>query len=117
LEGEWRESPKSAGIESHLSTVLAGLGQKEAALAAGRRATERQPLSEDVFGGPLYLSQLAAVEAKVGETESSLNHLEQLLAAPAGYAVSAASLRFDPAWDPLRKDPRFQRVVASHPPK
>ena len=112
LEGQLRESRDPAGIESYLSIVLAGLGQKEEALAAGRRATELLPLSQDALDGAYYLVQLAMVEAQVGETESALTNLEQLLTAPAGWLVSAASLGFDPAWDPLRKDPRFQKLIA-----
>ena len=113
LEGQLRDSREPAGVESYLSIIFAGLGKKEEALAAGRRATELLPLSQDVLGGSLYLGQLAAVEAKVGETESALSHLEQLLAAPAGWVVSAASLRFDPAWDSLRKDSRFQKLITA----
>ena len=61
--------------------------------------------------GGFYLAQLAAIEAQVGEKESALNHIEQLLAMPAGHVVSTASLRFDPAWNPLRSDPRFQKLL------
>jgi len=59
----------------------------------------------------LYIARLAKVEAQAGELESALKHVEQLLAAPAGYEVSAASLRTDPVWDPLRKDPRLQGLI------
>ena len=52
------------------------------------------------------------IEAKLGETDAALEHVGQLLAAPAAYEVSAASLRIDPAWDPLRRDPRFQKLIA-----
>jgi TolB-like protein/Flp pilus assembly protein TadD len=113
LQGPLREPRLQAAAESNLAIVYAGLGQKEAALQAGGRATALLPLSQDMLDGSFYLARLARIEAQVGETESAIKHIEQLLAAPAGYEVSAASLRFDPTWDPLRNDPRFQKVIAA----
>ena len=115
LEPLLREPREQADAESFLAFVYAGLGQKDRALEAGRRATELLPTSRDVIVGGFYLAQLAAVEAQVGETESALGHIEQLLAMPAGQVVSTASLRFDPAWDPLRNDPRFQKLCEEKP--
>jgi len=92
------------------------LGQKEAALESGLRATENLPASRDVIVGGSYLTQLAMAEAQVGEKESALNHIEQLLAIPAGHALSRASLRVDPVWDPLRNDPRFQKLSQEKKP-
>ncbi len=109
LQGLSREQP---GAQGNLARVYAGLGKNEAALAAGRRAAELLPLSRDMIGGVFYLAQLTKIEAQVGETDSALKHIEQLLAVPAGREVSAASLRNDPAWDSLRRDSRFQRLLA-----
>ncbi len=110
LEEKLATSREPAGIESYLAIAYAGLGEKEAALEGARRATELLPMSQDVLGGAWYLYQLAEVEAQFGETDSAIKHIEQLLAAPAGFYISDASLRTDPAWDPLRKDPRFQAL-------
>ena len=115
LQGLPRESRDQAGAQSNLADVYAGLGQKDAALAAARRAADLLPLSRDMVAGVFYLTRLAKIEAQVGETDSALKHIEQLLAAPAGREVSAASLRTDPVWDPLRKDPRFQKPLEDHP--
>jgi TolB-like protein/Tfp pilus assembly protein PilF len=116
LESRLRETNDNSGaqgdLESDLSLVDAGLGLQDAALQAGRRATELMPLSHDVVVGASYLARLAMVEARFGQTDSALDHVKQLLAAPAGHAVSAASLRFDPGWNPLRKDPRFQKLIS-----
>ena len=68
-----------------------------------------------MVAGVFYLARLAKIEAQVGEIDSALKHIEQLLAAPAGREVSAASLRTDPVWDPLRTDPRFQALLSSPP--
>ena len=110
LEPLLKQPREQADAESFLAFVYAGLGQKDKALAAGHRATELLPSSRDVIVGGFYLAQLAAVEAQVGHTQSALNHLEQLLSMPAGHVVSTASLHFDPAWDPLRNEPRFQKL-------
>jgi TolB-like protein len=107
-----RESQAQAGAVSNLAIVHAGLGQKDAALAAARRAADLMPLSRDMSAGVFNLARLAKIEAQVGETGVALNHIEQLLAAPAGRVVSAASLRTDPVWDPLRENPRFQKLIA-----
>jgi len=112
LQGLPRESRDQAGAQSNFAEVHVGLGQKDAGLAAARRAADLLPLSRDMLAGVFYLARLAKIEAQVGETDSALKHVEQLLAAPAGREVSAASLRTDPAWDPLRKDPRFQKLIA-----
>jgi TolB-like protein/Tfp pilus assembly protein PilF len=115
LEPLLREPREQADAESSLALAYAGLGQKSKALEAGRRAVAMLPPSQDLIVGGFYLAQLAMVEAQVGETQSALNHIEQLLAMPAGHVVSTASLRLDPAWDPLRSDPRFQKLCEEKP--
>jgi TolB-like protein/Tfp pilus assembly protein PilF len=116
LEGLLSNPRAQADAQSYLALVYAGLGQKEAALESGRRAIEILPASRDVIIGGSYLTQLAIAEAQVGEKQSALNHIEQLLEIPAGHAVSRASLRFDPVWDPLRSDPRFQKLCEEKKP-
>ncbi len=115
LEGLLANPRVEAGAQGCLALVYAWLGQKDAALAAGRRATEDLPVSRDVMIGGSYLAQLAMAEAQVGDKESALNHIEQLLAIPVGHVLSSASLRLDPGWDPIRKDPRFQALLHSPP--
>jgi len=116
LEGLLGKPRAQADAQSYLALVYAGLRQKEAALESGLRATENLPASRDVIVGGSYLTQLAMAEAQVGEKESALNHIEQLLAIPAGHALSRASLRVDPVWDPLRNDPRFQKLSQEKKP-
>ena len=110
LEGLLDNPRAEAAAQSDLALVYAGLGQKDAALESGRRAIEALPYSRDVMVGGYYLAQLAMVEAQVGEKQSALDHIEQLLAIPVGHVLSRASLRLDPVWDSLRKDPRFQKL-------
>jgi tetratricopeptide (TPR) repeat protein len=115
LEGLPHESQDQAGTQSSLAFAYAGLGHTQAARAAARRATGLLPISQDGLDGPFYLVQLAKIEAQAGATDAALKHIEQLLAMPAGNEISAASLRTDPAWDPLRKDPRLQKLLEEHP--
>jgi serine/threonine-protein kinase len=114
LEG-LRGNPRvEADAQGCLALVYAGLGDKQAALEAGRRATNVLPVSRDVVRGGSYLAQLAMAEAQVGEKESALSHIEQLLAIPVGHVLSVASLRLDPRWDPLRDDPRFTALLEKY---
>ena len=115
LEGLLDNPRAEAAAQSDLALVYAGMGQKDAALASGRRAIEALPYSRDVMVGGYYLAQLAMVEAQVGEKQSALNHIEQLLAIPVGHVLSRASLRLDPVWDSLRTDPRFQKLCEEKP--
>jgi len=115
LEGLLDKARAQAEAQSYLALVYAGLGQKDAALESGRRATETLPYSRDDMIGGFYLAQLAMVEAQVGEKQSALNHIEQLLAIPVGHVLSRVSLRLDPVWDPLRNDPRFQKLCEEKP--
>jgi TolB-like protein/tetratricopeptide (TPR) repeat protein len=111
LEPLLKEPREQADAESFLALAYAGLGQKSKALEAGRHAVAMLPASQDLIVGGFYLAQLAMVEAQVGETQSALNHIEELLAVPAGHVVSTASLRLDPAWNPLRNDPGFEKLI------
>ena len=71
------------------------------------------PVSRDALSGPAYLCFLAQLYVRLGENDQALDTLRQLLALPSsGVAISPALLKLDPVWDPLRKDPRFQKLVA-----
>ena len=114
LQGLLDKPHKVADAQSYLGLVYAGLGQKEKALKAGRAAIDLLPMSHDVIVGAFYLERLARVESQVGETGSSIDHLEQLLSSSGGETVSVATLRIDPAWDRIRDDARFQALLAKH---
>ncbi|MGH8030542.1 MAG: tetratricopeptide repeat protein [Arenimonas sp.] len=113
LDGAPPPSPlDEPGRESLRALIHAGLGEREAALEAARRATELMPMAKDSLDGPVFLTRRARTEAQVGELDAAFEHLRQALDAPAGWEVSAASLRTDPAWDRLRDDPRFAALLA-----
>jgi TolB-like protein/Tfp pilus assembly protein PilF len=114
LQGLLDKPHEVADAQSYLGLVYAGLGQKEAALKAGHAAVDLLPMSRDVIVGAFHLERLAQVEAQVGETQSAIEHLEELMSSSAGEVVSIATLRIDPAWDLIREDPRFKALLAKH---
>ena len=107
-----KERPADWDAHMALGLAAAGLGLKDEAIAEGRRAVELLPITRDAFAGPEYLMYLAQLYVSVGENDQAIALLQQLMSIPAGLSMSAALLRLDPLWDPLRNDPRFQKLVA-----
>ena len=104
-----RESPDDASRHVTLGLILAGLGERDAAIAQGKRAVELLPESQDAFDGPKTTVALAQIYAWTGETDQALQLLDRSLSTPNG--VTVPFLRLDPIWDPLRGDPRFQALI------
>jgi len=95
----------------YLAWVYAGLGEKEKALEQARQAIA--DYSSDALSKPFAETALAQVRAQTGDIDSAIAALPHLLEVPNG--VTVGNLRVDPLWDPLRKDPRFQKLVAEEP--
>jgi TolB-like protein/Flp pilus assembly protein TadD len=104
-----RESPDDASRHVTLGLVLAGLGQKESAIAEGRRAVDLLPESQDALDGPKITVALAQIYAWTGESDQALQLLDRSLTTPNG--ITVPFLRLDPIWQPLRTDPRFQALI------
>jgi TolB-like protein/Tfp pilus assembly protein PilF len=101
-----------------LAMIDADLGRKELALEEGRRAITLMPLEKDVTNGSRVIQYFAFTAAWAGDKELALQQLEAGLRAPAGsLALSYGTLKLNPSWDPLRGDPRFEKIVASLAPK
>jgi TolB-like protein/Tfp pilus assembly protein PilF len=101
-----------------LGLIDAALGRKDLALDEGRRAIALMPLEKDVFNGSLVLQYFAVTAAWAGEKELALQQLEAGLRAPAAsLMLSYGALKLFPIWDPLRGDPRFEKIVAALAPK
>lgn len=111
LEEKLRATPQDPQLHASLGLALAYLAQKEDAIREGRRAVSLQPVTQDAVEGPYNLHQLARIYSLVGEPEKALDQLELLLKTP--YWLSPAWLKIDPNFDPLRKNPRFQSLLAS----
>jgi TolB-like protein/Tfp pilus assembly protein PilF len=101
-----------------LGLIDAALGRKDLALDEGRRAIALTPLEKDVSNGSRVLQYFAITAAWAGEKELALQQLEAGLRAPAAsQMLSYGALKLFPVWDPLRGDPRFEKIVASLAPK
>jgi len=109
LEGQLKGSPDAEDMHIQLAKVLAYLGEKDAALAEARRATELRPESKDAFGGPEIATGVAEVHAVLGDNGRAIEILDGLLSRPSG--VTVPGLKINPIWDPLRNDPRFQALI------
>ena len=95
-------------LPCYLAWVYAGLGDKEKALEQARRAVA--DYDSDAIVKPFAETSLAIVEAQLGDIDSAIAALPHLLEVPNGETVG--DLRINPLWDPLRKDPRFQKLCA-----
>ena len=101
-----------------LGLIDAALGRKDLALDEGRRAIALMPLEKDVVNGSRVLEYFAITAAWAGEKELALQQLEAGLRAPvASLMLSYGALKLFPVWDPLRGDPRFEKIVESLAPK
>jgi TolB-like protein len=96
---------------SEVAILDAGLGKKEDAIREARRAVELQPIAKDSLNGATNVSRLALVYAWTGERDQALEQLKIIAKAPNG--VTYGDLRFNPCWDDLRGDPRFDKIVAA----
>jgi TolB-like protein/Tfp pilus assembly protein PilF len=101
-----------------LGLIDAALGRKDLALDEGRRAIALTPIEKDVTNGSRVLQYFAITAAWAGERELALRQLEIGLGAPnASLMLSYGALKLHPFWDPLRGDPRFEKIVESLAPK
>jgi serine/threonine protein kinase len=98
-----------------LGLIDAGLGRREEALREGRRAVELLPVKKDALGGPVMTKYLAMIAAWIGDKDLACEQLAIAVRPPS--TVSYGQLKLLPCWDPLRGDPRFEKIVASLPPK
>jgi TolB-like protein/Flp pilus assembly protein TadD len=110
-----REAPDDPARHGQHGLILAALGQKQEAIAEGKRAVELLPESQDALDGPKVTDALAQIYAWTGEFDEAFRLLDHLLAVPSGLTVPM--LKLDPAWDPLRKDPRFQALLDKYSAK
>ena len=98
-----------------LAWANAGLGQRDQAIAEAQRATALIPESADTLEGPAWQGFLARTYATNGDAENALPLIEQLLQSEISL-LSPAILQLDPVWDPIRNDPRFQKLCEEKQP-
>ena len=107
---------KSPPILDGLSLVHAVLGEKDAAIKDAERAIALLPSSKDAVDGPKFEENLAVVEAMVGDKNRAIQKVQRLLEIPYSNCITPALLRLDPLWDPLRGDPRFEKLCQEKKP-
>ena len=110
VEEQLRATPDDAQRHVFLGLALAYLGRRNEAIREGERGVALIPVAKNAVQGSYLQHQLARIYMLVGEPEKALDQLEPLLKIP--YYLSPAWLKIDPNFDPLRKNPRFQKLVA-----
>jgi TolB-like protein/Tfp pilus assembly protein PilF len=122
LEPIRREQPDNAFVAAALAVAYAMLDEKVSALNEAQRAITLVPSSKDRLSGPAFEENLALVEMIIGENSPAIATLTRLLQTPYGgwlYSptpITAALLKLDPIWDPLRADPAFQKLCQEKQP-
>src|SRR5882724_3739463 len=116
LEPLSQKDPDNPNFAQALSLIYAVLGQKDAAIKVAERAITLLPGGKDAVDGPRAEENLAFVEILVGDKDAAIPRLEHLLQIPYNNCLTPALLRLNPQWDPLRGDPRFQKLCEEKQP-
>jgi hypothetical protein len=95
--------------------VDALLNKKGAAISEAKRAVDILPIFKDAVDGPRIVVNLAVVYAWTDEPDLAFETLDSLKRLPGG--IFYGHLKCDPYWEPLRKDPRFDKLLAEVAPK
>jgi tetratricopeptide (TPR) repeat protein len=112
-----RQRPDDSKALMALAQSDAELGRKEDAIREAERATQLLPVEKDWLNGTQLLVKLTGIYAQTGEINRALNLLEQMAHNPGGASyISYGTLKLDRVWDPLRGNPRFDKMVAALAP-
>jgi TolB-like protein/Flp pilus assembly protein TadD len=111
-----QEAADAADRHANLGLLYAFMGRRDEAVREGRLAVELKPLAKDANDGAIMLCYLALISARVGHNDEAIRLIEQLLTTPGAvdsvdYSITTNDLKYRWEWDPLRSDPRFQKLI------
>jgi serine/threonine-protein kinase len=112
LEEKVKQDPQDSRLQSALGMAYAGLGRQKDAVAAGKKAVDTLPISQEAWRGSYRVWDLARIYAMIGEYDSAIDQLEILLSMPSD--LSLRLLHIDPCWDPLRELPRYRQLLGKY---
>ena len=117
-----KDSPQDGTRRAQLGLLYAFLGRKGDALREGKRAMELKPITHDVIEGAVIEVFYTLICARLEMTDEAISRIERLLTTPFAVdyddaSITLSDLRQRWEWDPLRNDPRFQKILASPEPK
>lgn len=110
-----RQQPDYGPVSTVLGMIDAGLGRKEEAIREGRRGVELLPISKNSIDGGELMKYLGVIYAWCGEKDLAVQQIAATLRIPS--TMSYGYLKLHPVWDPLRGDPRFEKIVTDLAPK
>ena len=110
IERAVAEQPQSVFVQLALAELMAGTGERDEAMRLCEHAMDMLPVSRDAYHGPIVLVSSAEIYGMLGDADRAVPLIERALAIPSPQPRQA--LRFDPKWDSIRSDPRFQQLIA-----
>jgi TolB-like protein len=110
------DAPDAPERHAFLGLTCAFFGEKERAISEGKRAVELRPETQDALDGTIFKAVLALIYARTGENAHAIELIRYLLSIPgavdsANYSITLNDLKHRWEWDPLRKDPEFQKLI------